>query len=190
MRKEVSGRMKKKIFLAMAASAALLILILALLFLYFQQPPTHACGTLTTLNSATGTSEVNTFILSDDVYVKGAGMLKNHNYTIHLINDTTIVDGMAIPANVTNTITVTTNVNGTFAPTLVWSNPLTPGYYDIIADCQEVGVTGSYDSPDAIDDIEVNDTAGFFVIPEVYLGTIAALLACFAAIAYKRKRLF
>jgi hypothetical protein len=132
--------------------------------------------------------EINEFAPSDNVYAKGSGMLKNQEYKIYIIEDTTITDGMAIPTPVTTPVTVTTDDDGRFSPTLIWSGPLTPGYYDIIADCQNVGVSGYYDSADAIDDEEINVTAGFFVIPEVPLGTIAVLLASFAAVLVKRRR--
>lgn len=175
---------------------AVVIAIIALGLLLFQpkqsptKTPTHASGAITTLKNATGTDEINTFLLSDNVYAKGSGMHKNQQYKIYIIVDTTITEGMAIPTNVTTTVTVTTDGNGAFGPILVWSNPLTTGYYDIIADCQNVGVQGYYDSPDAIDDIEVNATAGFFVIPEIPLGTIAVLSAGLTATLLKRKRIF
>lgn len=182
----------KKSFIIVGVT--IVIVVVALGFLLFQpkQSPTetltHASGAITTLKNATGTDEINTFLLSDNVYAKGSGMHKDQQYKIYIIIDTTITEGMAIPTAVISPVTVTTDGNGAFGPTLVWSNPLTAGYYDIIADCQNVGVAGYYDSPDAIDDIEVNNTAGFFVIPEVPLGPIAVLLACFTAALIKRRK--
>jgi len=154
------------------------------------QPPTHACGAIVTLKNPADTQEINTFLPSDSVYAKGSGMGKNANYTIYIINDTTIIEGMAIPSNVTTPVNVTTDANGAFSATLIWSPTLTPGDYDIIADCQTAGVPGFYDNVDAIDDYEVHDTAGFFVIPEAALGTIGALSAAFAAAFLKYRKAF
>jgi hypothetical protein len=154
------------------------------------QPPTHACGAIVTLKSPTDTEEVNNFLPSDTIYAKGSGMRKNANYTIYIINDTTIIEGMAIPTPVVTPVNVTTDNSGAFSATVVWSSPLTPGAYDIIADCQTSGVQGYYDDADAIDDYETHVTAGFFVIPEAILGTIGTLFAVFAAAFLKYRKAF
>ena len=154
------------------------------------QPPSHACGAIITLKSPTDTEEVNNFQPSDNVYAKGSAMSRNKNYTIYIIPDTTIVEGMAIPTPVTPPVNVTTDGNGHFSPTLIWSATLQPGLYDIIADCQGEGVVGHFDDRDAIDDEETHVTAGFFVIPEAALGTIGALSAAFAAAFLKYRKAF
>lgn len=181
----------RKPVLILALVVAIAVILLGFLLFQPKQPPTvtpvHASGTITTLKSPTDTVEVNTFHMSDEVYAKGSGMLKNQVYKIYIIADTTIVDGMAIPSPVTPPVTVTTGPTGAFPPTKIWSAPLAPGNYDIIADCQGVGVLGHYDSGDAIDDEEVKVTAGFFVIPETSLGTIAVILAGSTVILLKRK---
>jgi len=184
----------KKVFtVSIIIGFTILAIVLSIAFIRVQQPPNetpeHGCGTITTLKNTTGTEEINTFLLSDSVYARGSGMGINQNYKIYIINDTTIVEGMTIPANVTTTATVATDENGAFEPTLVWPAPLTDGNYDIIADCQNAGDLGVYDFPDAIDDIEINTTAGFFVIPETPLGTLAILFACLTAMALNKKLL-
>jgi hypothetical protein len=155
-----------------------------------ETPPEHACGAIVTLKSPTDTEEANNFLPSESVYAKGSAMSKNRNYKIYIIPDTTIVEGMAIPTPLVPPVTVTTDANGRFSPTLIWSAPLTPGLYDIIADCQDEGTLGSFDDRDAIDDEETHVTAGFFVIPEALLGTIGTLSAAFAATFLKYRKAF
>jgi len=177
----------KKVFIIATCVGFTILAILLSIALIQAQPSPNGGGTITSLKNTTGTEEINTFLLNDNVYAKGSGMATNQNYTIIIINDTTIIQGMTIPPNITNTVTVTTDENGAFPPTLIWPAPLTPGNYDIIADCRNTGQQGIYDFPDAIDDMEINNTAGFFVIPEIPLGTLAALLACLTAIALNKK---
>lgn len=175
----------KKIFLLLILATLATLLSLSLAKPSLSDPS----GTITSTD-ATGTTEINEFQLTEDVYAKGSGMSLSADYEIYIIVDTTITLDMSIPSNVTPTTTVTTDSTGAFGPTLIWSAPLTPGDYDIIADCLNHGTQGVYDVYDAIDDNEIHTTAGFFVIPEVPLGTVAVLLASFAAVAFKRKRLF
>jgi hypothetical protein len=151
-------------------------------------------GTITSTD-ATGTAEINEFQLTEDIYAKGSGMSPDADYEIYIIVDTTITLGMSIPSSVVQTINVTTDSSGAFGPTLIWDAAppellLLPGDYDIIADCLDYGTQGVYDVYDAIDDNEIHTTAGFFVIPQIPLGTISVLLACFAAMLFKRKKVF
>lgn len=155
-----------------------------------ETPPEHACGAIITLKSQTDTEETNIFHPGDNVYAKGSGMSKNKNYTIYIIPDTTIVEGMPIPTPVVPPVNVKTDGYGRFDPTLIWQAPLKPGLYDIIADCMDEGVPGYYDDRDAIDDEETHVTAGFFVISETALGTIGVLSAAFAATFLKHKKVF
>ena len=187
--------MKKKVFIIFALCILIAAIVGVLIFLRLkpveqpEQPAEHACGTLTTLKSPTDTEEVNVFLPSDNVYVKGSFMNKQRTYTIYVINDTNLVMGNRIPTPVIPPINVTTDNEGEFGPTLIWSAPLRPGAYDIIADCVEDGVRGYLDNADAIDDGETHVTAGFFVIPEAMLGTIGTLSAAFAAAFLKHKNL-
>ena len=169
-------------FLIPVLVAVIVILVCLALFLHRRPQtiqPTFPSGTIITLKDPNGTEEINAFLSNDNIYLKGSGMPKNHHYKIYIIEDTTIIQGMHIPTNVTAVATITTDENGTFSPTLVWSAPLTLGGYDIVADSMDSGIQGYYDSPDAIDDGEIRVTAGFFVISETSTGTIAALLASF-----------
>jgi len=126
----------------------------------------------------------DTFDLDETVYVTGSGYAPSivavTTYDIHVVNDVTWSDGMPIPDRVPGTATtVTSDSLGNISPTPVWSDPLTPGKYDIVVD---VNGNGDYDEGiDALDDMDIQETAGFFVIPEYVLGTIVGLIACFAA---------
>jgi peroxiredoxin len=122
----------------------------------------------------------DTFQLSDYVYAKGANYAPSKTYDVYVVADTTWVDGMAIPAAVPCTATtVTSDPNGNVPATLLWSPNLTPGGYDIVVD---VNGNGKYDAGvDVLYDNNVQVTAGLFVIPEVYLGTILGLAAFFMA---------
>jgi hypothetical protein len=190
----ILGENVKKIYIIVALCIIIAAIAIGSVIIFRPtptQPPTHACGAIVTLKSPTDTEEADNFLPSESVYAKGSGMRKNATYKIYIITDTAIIEGMAIPTPVvTPPVTVTTNPNGAFSATVIWSPTLTPGAYDIIADCQTSGVPGYYDDADAIDDEETHVTAGFFVIPEAVLGTIGALSAAFAAAFLKYRKAF
>ncbi len=142
-----------------------------------------------------GGSVKNTYLPGDPVYVKGVGLLKGRSYMIYIIPDkgTQIGPGDVIPiGDAVVTAHVTTDPqNGALAPTLVWANAL-PGFYDVFADCQDEGTQGVYEPHiDAKDEegVLIPPTAGFFVIPENPLGTIAVLSAGFTALYIKRRKI-
>jgi hypothetical protein len=125
----------------------------------------------------------DTFNLTDNVYVNGSGYAPSATYNIYVVNDvTTWSDGMAIPSHVTGTVTtITSNNAGRILPTAVWNSPLTLGKYDIIVD---VNGNGKYDAGiDALDNSDVQVTAGFVVIPEYTIGTILVLAGCVVALS-------
>jgi hypothetical protein len=173
---------------------AIVIVTVALGLLLFQpkqsptETPTHASGTIISLDDPAGTGEINEFLPTQTVYAKGEGM-EPGDYIIYIVPDvpTWIPGTTTIPTSVATT-PVTVGASGTFGPTPIWSPTLTPGNYDIIADHQTLGTQGTYDVHDALDTGEIQVTAGFFVIPEVPLGTIAVLLASFTAVLIKRRR--
>ncbi len=67
------------------------------------------------------------------------------------------------------------------AGTVAWKGPLTPGKYDIVID---VNRNEKYDEGiDALDDVDIEVTAGFFVIPELPFGTLMGIVTCFLALA-------
>ena len=134
----------------------------------------------------------DTFSTDDPVDVYGDNYEPYTEYPFYVVPDTTWVDGMQIPDRVPGAETVvTSSPYGTLwaiGPIRAWTPPLTPGAYDIVVD---VNGNGNYDEGiDALDDFDV-ETAGFFVIPEVAIGSIMALAAMLVALilfAYKKKQ--
>ena len=134
----------------------------------------------------------DTFMLTDDVYAIGTGYQPLHNYSIYVVEDVTWVDGMAIPPRVPGTTAaVTADASGNIVVTLMWDDPLVQGKYDIIVDVD--GDDLYYAEADALDDNDIEVTAGFFVIPELPLGTVLAATSMFVALGgylrFKRIRL-
>jgi len=134
---------------------------------------------------------------TDTVYVKGVGLRKGLKYKISIVEDTgtQIKSGDPIPTNnIVAWKVITTDLqDGSFGPEDIWIQPLMPGCYDVFADCLEEGTQGYYDPGiDAKDEESpLVTTAGFFVIPEIPLGTLTGLLASFSAtLIIKRKRIF
>ena len=130
------------------------------------------------------------FNIPETVYINGSGYTSSTSVDLHIVEDTAWSDGMDIPDRVSGTETsVETDVNGNIPEgTEAWKGPLTPGKYDIVID---VNNNGKYDEDiDALDDEDIKVTAGFFVIPELPLGTLMGVVSCFMAIAFFRfKRL-
>jgi hypothetical protein len=133
----------------------------------------------------------NAFTPDETVYVTGAGYAKNQIFNIYIVNETTWVDGMALPERVPGTATsVSSDSSGNINTTIVWNEPLTSGNYDILID---VNGNGKYDAQvDASYSIQIVTAAESFLIPEYVFGTILGLVGCFAALGafriYKRKR--
>lgn len=140
-------------------------------------------------------SKKDTFHLAEDVYVTGRGYSPSATYDIYVVEDVVAwTDGMTIPSRVSGTATsVFSDASGAISATLVWSDPLVIGKYDIVVDVDSDGV---YDEgTDALDDSDIEVTAGFNVIPEVPLGTVMASAAMMIALVtyivvpkWRRKR--
>ena len=78
---------------------------------------------------------------------------------------------------------------GNLQSTLVWPAPLTAGVYDLVADVDQDGVYTM--GVDALwDNGATVKLTGIFVIQELPLGTLMALVACLAAIVEKLKTYF
>lgn len=144
-------------------------------------PTIESCGPETL---QTGQPQ-NLFQLNDFVGAYGSGFPSGESFNIYIVNDVGIWSGgMQIPARVPGTgDTVTSNANGDIPHTPLWNYPpsgqLTPGKYDIVVD---VNGNGYFDvGIDALDSGDIEVGAGFFVIPEYFLGAILGLAGCFAA---------
>jgi hypothetical protein len=157
---------------------------------YVDPEPAHSTwGTEETLtinscNSA-GTKK-DTYDPGAEIWVNGSkGYSPSTTYPIYVVADIDWNNGMSIPTTrVEGTVeTVTSNPDGSIL-VRVWVSAR-PGKYDIVIDFDGDGV---YDEGiDPLDNNQVVETAGFFVIPEYALGTILALAACFAGVAVYRR---
>lgn len=175
----------KKLFLVIAVLCTALTLTSSFARYTYAHPDPG--GTLRSTTSSDPVDEVNTFRSGDEVYVKGLGLTPGVRYRISIVYDQTHwIEWTTSPPAVPGTLQpiVTADINGDFGLRLVWSSAAL-GDYDILADCIDYGFLGCYDPYDALDDFEVG-TAGFHVIAEIPLGTIAVLLACIASIVAKR----
>jgi len=147
-------------------------------------------GTLRSTTVANPPNEVNLFNPGQEVYVLGLGLLPNTWYDVWIVVDQpNWILGMPLPPQVPGTIrlAIRTDAMGNFPINKIWAFAV-PGQYDIVADCQQAGAIGMYDMFDSLDDFETQVTAGFFVIPQVPLGTVMVLFACFAAFCIRRKK--
>jgi hypothetical protein len=151
----------------------------------FIAPITHeAAPQVPTIESCDSTGATkDTFDLMEDVYVIGNGYSPSTTYDLYVVMDEAVwSDGMTIPTRVSGTATsVSSDAGGNVPTTLAWTHPLVLGKYDIAVD---VNGNGIYDAEvDALDDSDVVVTAGFFVIPEVPLGTIVISASMIIALA-------
>ena len=106
------------------------------------------------------------FELGETLCVNGTGFSHSTVYSFYIVmNQENWTDGMPIPERVPDTnSSITSNANGDVDLTDVWHDPQTVGSYDIVVD---VNGNGQYDAyVDALDDGDVEVTAGFSVIPE------------------------
>jgi hypothetical protein len=135
----------------------------------------------------------NSFNVGENLYVKGSGYGYPAWIFVTITKDITWTDQMPIPVlndpdHVWGVSGFQSNTVGELIPsTFIWLE-LDPGKYDIVVDVNDNGV---YDEcVDALDDFDI-DTAGFFVVPEVAVGSLMAAAAMFAALglfAYKKKQ--
>ncbi len=117
----------------------------------------YAFGTLVWSADSAGTSKA-TFNSTDNVHVRGEGFTADTDVTIYLLPD----GEAALPSNaVANASTITTTT-GNLPATLVWSQPLTLGEYDIWVDANQ---NGAFDGADVWNSQAIGIYT-FNVIPE------------------------
>jgi len=142
-----------------------------------------------TVEATDGAGVVDDYYLpGETVYIKGSGFSSSTTYQLYVVNDADWYDEEPIPSRVPGTETnVTTDSNGDIpVGTVAWNPPLTTGKYDVVVD---VDNNGKYDQlTDALDDGDIEVTAGFLVIPELPLGTATALTLAFGSLMLLRKR--
>jgi outer membrane protein assembly factor BamB len=124
-----------------------------------------------------------TFNLTDNVYVRGQGFPADTSVTIYLIPD----GADALPSNKVANAFATTNGIGDLPVTLVWSQPLTLGEYDIWVDVNQNGV---FDEGDVWNSQSIG-IYRFDVIPEfpTLISVLLILIIPTVAIALYKRRL-
>jgi hypothetical protein len=129
--------------------------------------------TIKSCNSS-GTTKDN-FAIDNQVYASGSHYQPSTTYDIYVVEDVTWVNSMTIPQRVPNTATkITSDGSGNIQATILWGNPLIAGKYDIVIDVDGDGLFSA--GVDALDDSDIEVTAGFSVIPEMSLGTITTAI--------------
>ena len=133
-------------------------------------------------------STKDSFSPAESIYVTGSGYSASTTYNLYVVDDVAAWSyGMTIPSRFPGTETsVTTDASGNIpAGTVAWTSAVL-GQYDIVVDVNRNGI---YDAClDALDDSDIEVTAGFNVIPEIPLGTAAALITALAALIVYKKR--
>lgn len=121
-----------------------------------------------------GGTRKDRFNSDEVVYVNGTGFLPSTTYNLYVVVDTRWIEGVVLPARIQDTIeTVVSDASGNIHPTVVWDPPLTMGKYDVVIDTNG---NGHYEEGiDAIDDRDIEVSAGFFV-PEFPSPAILPLL--------------
>jgi len=123
-------------------------------------------ATLPTIESCdAGGTVKDSFDVSDTFYAKGSGYSPFATYNVYIVDDIVWVDGMNIPSRIPGTVlSMTMDASGNIPPITFWFPPLALGKYDIMVD---VNNNSKYDaSIDALDDNDIQVTAGFQVVPE------------------------
>jgi len=123
----------------------------------------------------------DSFVIGETMYVMGTGYALSKTYNIYVVADLNWTDKQAIPARIPGTATqVTSDPSGNMT-VAVWNPPTGPGKYDIVLDGNE---NGQYDAGiDALDDNDIEVTAGFTIIPEFLLSLILPLFMILTMLA-------
>jgi hypothetical protein len=145
------------------------------------QPTIESCDAAGTIKDS--------FDVADTLYAKGNGYSPFATYNVYIVNDMNWVDGMNIPNRIPGTVlSMTLDASGNIPPITFWFPPLALGKYDIIVD---VNNNSKYDvGIDALDDNDIQVTAGFQVVPEfpsILIMPIFMIATVLATIVYKRK---
>jgi hypothetical protein len=122
-------------------------------------------------------NEKQTFVLTENVYVKNGIFFPNQQVNIYVIpKDESITTANAV----SGPISATTDSNGHLPITLIWNAPLTVGQYNVWVDANKNGI---YDIMIDRPICPIRCWNLFNVVPETWIGTlspIAAMLTSFA----------
>jgi hypothetical protein len=123
---------------------------------------TVPCPTIESTDSLA--NHKDSFHLDETVYVNGSSYPPSKLFNLYIVEDvTTWTDGMLIPARVPGTVaTVGSNSLGNIFAEIGWNPTLTLGGFDIVVDVDNNGVYNT--RADALDDNDIDSTAGFIVI--------------------------
>ena len=137
-------------------------------------------------------SSKNVFDLGEVMYLNGSFFSSSTTFPLYVVNDiATWVDGMSLPSRIPETEpAISSDADGNILPTIIWNNLQMVGNYDIIVD---VNANGQYDSGiDALDDGDIEVTAGVQIIPEGSSAIILLILVSTTlfALIINRKQLF
>lgn len=135
---------------------------------------------------ATGIKK-DSFIIGETVYVTGTGYAPSKTYNIYVVADLDWTDKMAIPTRISGTATqVASDASGNITAA-VWGPPTVLGKYDIVLDGNE---NGQYDvGIDALDNNDIEVTAGFTIIPEFLSSLILPLFMIVTTLIRSKKKL-
>jgi hypothetical protein len=140
--------------------------MITLMFSDYAAPTIESCNQVGYLKDS--------FELGETVHVIGSNYSQSTTYNVYIVVDVeTWTDGMAIPERVPGAgVTVASYMNGDLVLTALWTTQ-TVGKFDIVVD---VNGNGQYDPGiDALDDGDIEVTAGFSVIPELSSSLILTL---------------
>jgi len=178
--------MKKPSLLCKSAILAITIVLLTVAI-----NPIVCLGFSSVVSCDSSGTEKNTFLPSEDVYCKiWYPCLQPMDVRIYIVyhNEESWGGALTDRSDGYETVTIPSNPGGYLGPFKIWSNPLTPGGYDIVVD---VNGNGIYDDGDMfmVDSGHGCFDVGFFVVPELPLGTLMAVMASMAAIGLAKNRL-
>lgn len=130
------------------------------LYLY----PASTRPTSAAIMSCTESREpLDEFMVDTFVFMTGNGFSPSTGFDVYVVEDQeSWVDEMVIPARMEGTeARIESNATGDIRPTVVW-DPQVVGAFDVVID---VNGNGYYDEDvDALDDADIDETAGFVVL--------------------------
>jgi hypothetical protein len=163
---------KTKYILVGLFSTFIAIAFLLVVYVMPSRARAYAVPTIESCNQVG--DQVDSFELGETVHVTGSNYSQSTTCNVSIVVDVeNWTEGMAIPERVpSSATTVASDMNGDVTPTAIWTTQ-TVGKFDIVVD---VNGNGLYDPGiDALDDNDIEVTAGFSVMPELSSSLLLAL---------------